>query len=310
MNPKVSILIPVFNREKLLVPCLESALKQNYDNFEIIVVDNCSTDSTWEVLSKYVDIHKNLKIFRNKENLGPVRNWKKCIDRASGKYIKILWSDDWIDKDFLSETVSILEKNEDVAFVYTPTIVHSDKTTNLIYSLGRGKKHSMDKFVNFFCFRWLGYPSSPGNALFRTEDITKNLIIDIPNNLGLNFNRYGAGNDLLFFLRCFPKYKNFYITRKAMSHFYNHEKSITASNDIVIFYLYTVKYFVETYTVADKYKRYFYHGLKVENVLKKNKYKMLTVDHVEYSVLLLLNILIGRIYYFLINSITWILRKK
>ena len=94
VQPLVSIVIPVFNRETLVQEAIESALKQTYDNIEIVVVDNCSTDKTWEVLQKYNN--PKIKIFRNNTNIGPVLNWKKGIELSSGEYIKLLFSDDMI----------------------------------------------------------------------------------------------------------------------------------------------------------------------------------------------------------------------
>ena len=87
----VSILIPVYNRETLIEDTVQSALNQTYPNIEIIVVDNKSTDRTWDILEKLANRDSRIKIFQNKTNIGPVRNWKRCIDNASGKYGKILW---------------------------------------------------------------------------------------------------------------------------------------------------------------------------------------------------------------------------
>lgn len=215
MSPKVSIIIPTYNREKLVRRSIESALKQTYTNIELIAVDNCSTDKTLQVLQEYADNDDRVKVFQNDTNLGPVRNWARGIAESSGEYIKILWSDDWITEDFIEKTLPLLENDKEAAFVYTPTFIHTSSSTHMLYAAGRGKRHQLERFVNSFLFNWLRHPSSPGNAIFRAEDIKKNLLIDIPNKLGLDFNRYGAGNDRLLFLRCFPKYKYYYISKKS-----------------------------------------------------------------------------------------------
>jgi len=92
----VSILIPVYNREKLVKRAIESAINQTYENIEVIAVDNKSTDRTYEVLKGHAEKYPDVKVYQNKENLGPVRNWKKCLEYSSGEFIKILFSDDWI----------------------------------------------------------------------------------------------------------------------------------------------------------------------------------------------------------------------
>ena len=92
-KPLVSILIPVYNRERLVKKAIESAINQAYKNIEIIAVDNKSTDKTYEVLTEYSKKYSNIKVYQNKENIGPVRNWKKCLEYSSGEFIKILFSE-------------------------------------------------------------------------------------------------------------------------------------------------------------------------------------------------------------------------
>ena len=79
----VSILVPVYNRENLIEETVNSGLSQTYENIEIIIVDNQSTDGTWKILEKLASQDKRIKIFQNNTNIGPVRNWKRCIDEAS-----------------------------------------------------------------------------------------------------------------------------------------------------------------------------------------------------------------------------------
>lgn len=98
-KPLVSILIPVYNREDMLKRAVDAALNQTYDNIEVIISDNASTDNTWEVCLDYAKKDKRVKVFRNEKNLGPVLNWKCCIDRATGELGKILFSDDAIFED-------------------------------------------------------------------------------------------------------------------------------------------------------------------------------------------------------------------
>ena len=75
---KVSILIPTYNSEKYIEETIESALVQTYKNFEIIIVDNASNDNTFKIMQEYAKKHDNIKIFKNEENIGPIKNWMKC----------------------------------------------------------------------------------------------------------------------------------------------------------------------------------------------------------------------------------------
>ncbi|MFK2298794.1 glycosyltransferase family 2 protein [Bacteroides fragilis] len=102
-NPLVSIVIPTYNREQYIEDAIKSAINQTYRNIEIIIVDNCSTDSTWDILNRWAERDERIKVFRNKMNIGPVLNWNECFEHTSGDFIKILWSDDWMAIDFIEK---------------------------------------------------------------------------------------------------------------------------------------------------------------------------------------------------------------
>lgn len=110
-KPLVSIIIPTYNRANYLVESIESVLKQTYENIEIIVSDNASTDNTFEVMQKYKD-NKKIKYFRNKKNIGMVSNWKKALyEYANGEYAMILSDDDYlIDVNYIKEAVKSIKK--------------------------------------------------------------------------------------------------------------------------------------------------------------------------------------------------------
>src|SRR5579872_7024825 len=101
--PLVSILIPVFNRSELIVQTIKSALMQTIAEIEVIVSDNASTDGTWDVCKTLAKEDQRVRVIRSETNLGPVRNWKRCIEVARGKYAKILFSDDLILPNYLEE---------------------------------------------------------------------------------------------------------------------------------------------------------------------------------------------------------------
>ena len=92
--PEVSIAIPVYNGEKFLERCLQSALDQSFSNIEIVVVDDCSTDGTFSIIKRFIQKDKRIVYFKNGRNLGFVKNWNKCIELTRGKWIKFLFQDD------------------------------------------------------------------------------------------------------------------------------------------------------------------------------------------------------------------------
>lgn len=272
MNRLVSILIPVYNRENLIEETVRSAINQTYTNIEIIIVDNASEDNTWDILQKLASQDSRIKIFQNETNIGPVRNWKRCIDEASGEYGKILWSDDLMAPEFLEKTVPFLE-NEDVGFVFTGTEIFIDNTSEKrkSYFIGNSGVYKTEQFINGVLFD-KGYPVSPGCAIFRLKDLNKNLLVDIPNKINSDFSMHAIGNDLLLFLLTAHQYNYFAFIEEALSFFRAHGDSITSqSNNGKLLFHYDIAkaYFVETYR-GDLVKSMNYILLKDFKIFSKN----------------------------------------
>src|SRR5574344_2773158 len=118
MQKKVSLIIPVFNSEKYLDECLESAIGQTLTDIEIICVDDGSTDCSAEILHEYSKKDNRIKVLRQ-ENLGQSTARNKGLKFASGEYIAFLDSDDFMKSD-------MLEKLYDKAKVENSDIVMSD----------------------------------------------------------------------------------------------------------------------------------------------------------------------------------------
>lgn len=91
----VSVIIANYNNHVYLEQCLNSVLAQTYDNIEIVVVDDCSTDKSLNLLRKYEEKHSNVKIFVNEENIGVTKTRMNAISKASGDYITTLDADDY-----------------------------------------------------------------------------------------------------------------------------------------------------------------------------------------------------------------------
>jgi glycosyltransferase involved in cell wall biosynthesis len=244
MKPLVSILIPVYNRENLVAQTIESALSQTYKNIEIIIVDNCSTDNTWEVLEKYSKSDQRIKIFKNLTNLGPVRNWIRCIEECSGEYSNFLYSDDIIHENFIDITLGILHKSKKIGFVRTK-ITDRDKNLQVEKIISNKKEEKMSGSLYIYK-KITGHgslPNSPVCCLFRTKDLRKNLIIDVPNKHNLDFNFFGAGNDLLMHLLTAVDYPYVVYTERTFAGLKGHEGSFTTTNDLAKYYFIAKQFF-------------------------------------------------------------------
>jgi glycosyltransferase involved in cell wall biosynthesis len=249
----VSILIPVYNRENIIAESIQSALNQTYTNIEVVVVDNASTDNTWAVIEDFAKQDARIKAFRNESNLGPVRNWLRCVEEAIGEYGKILWSDDLIAPDFIEKTLPLF--NDDVGFVYsganifTGTNPHEAKTSYLLPQTGQ---YPSAMYIEKSIFN-KDMPVSPGCAIFRMDDIRKNLWLQIPNKVNSDFSMHAIGNDLLLFLLTANQYKYFGHVAEPLSFFRAHEGSISIASSegkLPLHYALANAYFVEHYHVS------------------------------------------------------------
>ena len=92
--PKVSICIPIYNSAKFLGAAVESALAQVFDSFEVLIIDDCSSDESATIASQYAAQSPLIRFVSNKKNIGMVANWNLCLKLAKGEYIKFLFSDD------------------------------------------------------------------------------------------------------------------------------------------------------------------------------------------------------------------------
>ena len=93
---KLSIIMPCYNVENTIERAIDSIYMQEVNfNFEVIIINDCSTDSTLNILRKYSDRYKNIKIIENDKNMGNALSFKKGIAESSGKYFTVLDGDDF-----------------------------------------------------------------------------------------------------------------------------------------------------------------------------------------------------------------------
>jgi glycosyltransferase involved in cell wall biosynthesis len=126
--PRVSICIPTYNRVETVGLAIDSALAQTYDDLEVIVVDNASSDDIESLISNYSD--PRLKFVKNSENLGIFGNFNRCIEVSKGEFLHILHSDDHIDPGFTEACVSFFDGHPKVVLTFTKAIVNSPDSTH------------------------------------------------------------------------------------------------------------------------------------------------------------------------------------
>lgn len=113
-NPKISVLMPAYNAEKYIAEAIESILNQTFKYFEFIIVDDCSTDKTWEIIQKYAKINNRIIALRNKKNLGIPKNRNKLVLLAKGKYVIWQDADDISLSHRIEKQYNFMEENPEV----------------------------------------------------------------------------------------------------------------------------------------------------------------------------------------------------
>lgn len=112
IDERVSIIMPAYNCQDFIGKAIESVINQTYQNWELIVVDDCSSDQTVEIITNYANQESRIVLKRNKENRGAAYSRNKGIKYAQGEYIAFLDSDDLWDQKKLEMQVDFMKKNK------------------------------------------------------------------------------------------------------------------------------------------------------------------------------------------------------
>jgi glycosyltransferase involved in cell wall biosynthesis len=192
MGPLVSICIPSYNNAKYITETIQSVLNQEYQNFELIIVDDCSKDNTVEAIRAFTD--KRIRLYENPVNLGMHGNWNKALSFASGEYMMLLCGDDIIYHTCISSQLKAFqdnkEKNLSMVSVHRALIKANGKETpGAFYKFPAGfytGKKAMRSCV-VFGTNLIGEPMS---VLFRASVFKENHIILACNNYTIDLDMY------------------------------------------------------------------------------------------------------------------------
>jgi glycosyltransferase involved in cell wall biosynthesis len=171
--PKVSVLMPTLNYARFLPEAIESVLNQTLTDFELIIVDNGSTDETDEVVQRYLG-DERVKYYKNYTK-GMAGNWNKCIEYSKGTYLKFLCADDKFHPELLEKFVAIMETHPNVSVVTSyrenfgrPATAKDARTLEEWKArkyLQEGKKVILDTLQTF---NWIGEPTA---VMFRRSNL-------------------------------------------------------------------------------------------------------------------------------------------
>jgi glycosyltransferase involved in cell wall biosynthesis len=116
-TPKVTVCIPTYNPDNFLHSAIRSVLDQDFTDFELLVVDDCSSQPVEGHLRTIVD--NRISFFRNPRNLGLVGNWNRCLELANGQYVTLLHHDDLMAAQNLSLKAAMLDAHHNIGFVFS-----------------------------------------------------------------------------------------------------------------------------------------------------------------------------------------------
>jgi glycosyltransferase involved in cell wall biosynthesis len=117
--PRVSFAIPVRNGERFLGRALDSLLAQDFDDFEIVVCDNASTDKTPEVMRRYAERDPRVRCILNEEDIGQIENFNRVYELSRGEFFRWMGADDWIEPEYARKCVAVLDTRPDAVGVTT-----------------------------------------------------------------------------------------------------------------------------------------------------------------------------------------------
>ena len=110
--PKISVLMPNYNCERYIRKAIESILEQTYEDFELIIVDDCSTDGSWQIIQEYVKKDSRVRAYKNEKNQGIPKTRNRAVSLANGEYLAQMDSDDISFKDRFEKQMALFLEND------------------------------------------------------------------------------------------------------------------------------------------------------------------------------------------------------
>ncbi len=171
MNPKVSVIIPVYNSEKFINKCVDSVLEQSFQDYEIILINDGSKDNSKEILDGYKEKYPEKITVIHQENMGVSKTRNNAIKMAKGKYIMFIDNDDFLDKDYIEIFVKEIEKDD------YDVVLGGYRRPNEEGKIVKELKLPQEEWGKFMIF-------APWARIYKKDYLIKNDIKFLPVNIG------------------------------------------------------------------------------------------------------------------------------
>lgn len=261
----ISIIVPVYNAERHLNKCIDSILSQSFVNFELILINDGSTDGSESICQKYAISDNRVKFFHKKNGgVGSARNLG--LEKATGDWIMFVDADDWIEHDCLESCYKILNNNIDL-IVFSCNLAEDSQLPDKICSTKSDFKEILPLYIDKAVF------TSPWCKLFKRSKVEE---------LHLKFNEelLFFGEDTLFVFEYLKNIKSMHLLSKQLYHyvFDNNQNSLSKKKDLDWF---TKSYFLkEIFTIVSDIESIWnaqlikYRCLTCELILNKYLYAL------------------------------------
>lgn len=278
-TPVVSIIVPNYNYSRYIDTRMESILNQTFQNFEIILLDDCSTDNSVQQLEKYRCNPKVSYFEINTINSGsPFRQWEKGISHSRGKYIWIAETDDLAESTFLEKTVAALEANPQAVVAFTGSVIidENGNPSGKDWDKWRGAKtrrgwNAFDgrEYIIHNLF-WKNYIYNASMALFRRNAYSPSLLAE-------SITMRNAG-DWMFWTKL-ASLGNVIEVYEKLNRFRRHSTSTTVEGDrsgkIRFEEIVVLKYINDNFNIGS-YRRRLRIGRLIKSVIKAPQYSSST----------------------------------
>lgn len=218
----ISIIIPVFNSEEYLEKCLSSVLQQTYENFEVILIDDASTDGSPEICSQYALIDNRIKLIRHEINNGIGLTRQEAINKSSGEYILFVDSDDYIAPTLIEECFRVMvEKGVDVVNFAYSRFYSSIEYQNIIPKWYGGVSREDENFEEF---------------LFGTSPVLWDKMFKKSVLHNIHFFDINYGEDLIILLQAYANAISYYSMDKIFYYYRQRENSLSTNNNYLKYF--------------------------------------------------------------------------
>ena len=183
VEPCVSFGIPVKNGIGHIERCVDSILKQTFQNFEIVIADNQSSDGTKDYLRRLELQEPRVRCFWNEKDIGILENHNKVFRLSRGKYFRWIGADDWIEREFTEECVNLLDRNSEIMGVVTHLVLHYENGLTRRTEYEGERLESRDPARRFVRLFWLLSKGQlryePFSGVYRRKALEKTPLLEI-----------------------------------------------------------------------------------------------------------------------------------